>query len=370
MFTKKICILTSVHRPFDVRIFHKEAKTLVNAGYNVVLIVSHNKTEIVNGVKIIPLPEPKNRFERITKVVWKLFRLALKEKADVYHFHDPELIPIGIILKFLNKKVIYDVHEDVPEQILTKDYWFKSLFVRKLISKIVHLFEQFGVFMFDGIIAATPEIAKKFNQEKTMTIKNLPIISLIDKVQPIKIDKKKPIVIYVGGLSKIRGIKEIIQAMEFVEGKAELWLLGKWESEKFKKECENLEGWKYTKYLGFVPYGKHYSFIKTADIGIINFYPLPNQENALPNKPFEYMACLLPMVMSNFPYWQEIFGECALFADPYNPKDIAEKVRYLLDHYEKLKILGNKGRQLIEEKYSWEAEQSKLLDVYKKILNK
>ncbi len=365
----KVCILTSVHPPFDGRIFHKEAKTLVKAGYNVTLIAKHNKKEVVDGVKIIPLPKPRNRFERMTRVVWKLFRLALKEKADIYHFHDPELIPVGLVLKLFGKKVIYDVHEDVPQQILNKD-WIGSYIVRKIISFIFKGFENPSCVFFNGIVAARPDIAKKFSPRKTINLRNFPILELIDKVEPLNIDKQKRIIIYAGGLTRIRGIKEIIQAMEFVGEKAELWLLGKWESEEFKKECEKVEGWKYTRYLDYMPYGKHYSFIKMANIGVINFLPLPNQQKSMPNKPFEYMACSLPMVMSNFPYWKEIFGECALFVNPYNPKEIAEKILYLLDNSDKAKRLGNNGRRLVEEKYSWEAEQRGLLDIYKKVLNK
>ena len=102
---KTVCLLTSVHSAFDDRIFHKEAKTLAKRGYKVVLIAQHDKEETVAGVRIIPLPKPKNRFERMTKVTWRLFIFALKEKASVYHFHDPELILIGLTLKLLGKKV-------------------------------------------------------------------------------------------------------------------------------------------------------------------------------------------------------------------------------------------------------------------------
>ncbi|GAB6162897.1 hypothetical protein JCM12298_20570 [Desulfothermus naphthae] len=120
----------------------------------------------------------------MTKVVWKLFRLALKEKADVYHFHDPELIPIGLILSLFGKKVIYDVHEDVPKQILIKD-WIKSNSVRKFVSLFFKGFENLTCIFFSQIVAATPDIAKKFPAQKTITIRNFPILELIDKARPI-----------------------------------------------------------------------------------------------------------------------------------------------------------------------------------------
>ncbi len=365
----KICILTSAHSSFDDRIFHKEAKTLIKAGYSVVLIARHTKEETLDGIRIVPLHKPRNRLERMTKVVWKLLRLSFREKAAVYHFHDPELIPVGVILKLFGKKVIYDVHEDVPKQILNKE-WIGNVYVRRSVAFVVNIIEQLGASLFNSIVAATPDIAKKFNPSKTFLLRNMPILELIDKVRSANFKKDKPIVIYSGALGRIRGIKEIIKAMEFVVDKADLFLLGEWESEEFEKECEDLEGWKYTNYIGYIPYGKHYSFMKIANIGLINFLPFPNQERAMPNKPFEYMACSLPMVMSHFPYWREIFGECALFANPYDAKDIADKILYLLDNPDKAKKAGEKGKRLIKEQHNWETESKKLLDLYEKLLKR
>jgi len=371
MSKKKVCILTSVHPVFDGRIFHKEAKTLAKAGYDVTLIAQHNKEEVVDGIKIIPLPKPRNRFERMTKIVWKLFRLALKEKADIYHFHDPELIPIGLVLKLFGKKVIYDVHELVCLQIEDK-YWLKFQIAKRLIQWVYLLFEKLSIKFFDQLILAEDGYESYFTQryknfKRYTIIRNFPILELIDKTKPLNINKQKSIIIYAGGLSKIRGIKEIIQAMEFIGDRAELWLLGKWENEKFKKECENLKGWRYTKYLGLRPLKEVYSYMKIADIGISILYPAKNYVTSLPVKAFEYMACSLPMVMSNFPYWKEIFEDCALFANPYDPKDIAGKILYLLNNPDKAKKLGNNGRKLIEEKYNWEKESKKLLKVYERL---
>ncbi|HQU32329.1 MAG: glycosyltransferase family 4 protein [Planctomycetia bacterium] len=369
MQNTRICHITTVHSSHDGRIFHKECKSLASAGYDVTLIAQHDKNETIESVKIIALPKHKGRFKRMLKLPLLVLIKAVKGKADVYHFHDPELIVVGLLLKFLGKKVIYDVHEDVPKQILNKT-WVGSLFFRRVVAFFTHHAEQFGALFFDAIIAATPDIANKFNPSKTEIIRNLPILKIIDadtNKNCIK-QKEKPIVIYAGGLTKIRGIKEIIQAMEYIGDRAELWLLGDWETDEFKKECENLEGWKSTKYFGRVPLNVVYQYMKKADIGISMLYPIKNYLTSLPVKAFEYMACSLPMIMSDFPYWQEIFGECALFADPHNPRDIAERILYLLNNPEKAQELGIKGRQLIESKYSWEAESKRLIRLYEKLL--
>jgi glycosyltransferase involved in cell wall biosynthesis len=370
---RHICHLTSGHPPSDDRIFHKESVTLAKAGYEVVLIAQHSKEEIVNGVKIVPLHKPRNRYERMTKIDWQLFRLALKEKADVYHFHDPELIIVGILLKLLGKKVIYDVHELVYFSIEDK-VWLGPRILRKLTQLVYLLVEKISVKMFDQLILAEDDYENYYKRThknfcKYTIVRNYPILSLIKSASPYTdIDKQKSVIIYAGGLGRLRGIKEIIQAMAFVKEEGELWLLGKWESEAFRKECEDSEGFKYTKYLGLVPLGEVYKYTKTADIGISILYPIKNYLTSLPIKAYEYMSCALPMVMSNFPCWRQTFGECALFADPYNPKDIAEKILCLLDNPDKARQLGDRGKRLTAEKYNWETEGKKLVDIYEKVL--
>ena len=134
MKKNKVVHMTSVHNPFDVRIFHKECKSLYKAGFNVSLVAQHDKDEVVDGIKILSVPKAKNRFCRMVKTTWQVFRRAVKEKASVYHFHDPELIPLGLLLKLLGKKVIYDIHEDYVTSIKIKEYLSK---IFNLLLKLV-----------------------------------------------------------------------------------------------------------------------------------------------------------------------------------------------------------------------------------------
>jgi len=361
----KVCILTSVHLAFDGRVFHKEAKSLAKAGYDVTLVAQHDKYETVDGIKIVALSRPKNRFERITRIVWHVLKIALKEKADVYHFHDPELVSVGLVLKlFTQSKLIYDVHECYRLQILNKA-WIRSYKIRRIIAFFFYQFEQFSARFFDVIICATRDIAEDFPKEKTTTIRNFTVLGMIKESQPGCIVKKeKNTIIYAGELTKIRGIRELIQAMELLEQRCELWLIGKWYEERFKEECMKLEGWHHTKYFGVVSLTEVPKYMKNADIGISTLYPVKNYLTSLPTKAFEYMSCSLPMIMSDFPYWKEVFGKCALFVDPYAAKNLAEKIQYFLENPDIASQFGKRGRQLVVEKYNWENESRKLMNLY------
>jgi glycosyltransferase involved in cell wall biosynthesis len=371
----KVCHLTSGHPAFDGRIFYKEVKTLADEGYSVSLIAPHDKAEIIDGVKIVPLPKGRNRFQRMIGGQLGLLRLALKEKADIYHFHDPDIIPIGLVLKLFGKKVIYDVHELVYDSIgdIADTQWLKFGFLKKCVQFAYLLLEKVATKVFDNLILAEDGYENYYNKmhkhfRKYTIIRNYPIIPLLDNAHAkISMRNKKKVLIYAGGISSLKGIYEAIQSMDLVGDKAELWLLGRWENEAFRNRCEQLKGWQHTKYLGLLPLSKVYEYMKAADIGIAILYPIKNHLTSLPTKAYEYMFCGLAMVMSDFPLWKEVFGQCSLFVDPYDPKDIADKINYLLNNTEQAKNMGEIGKKLVAEKYNWEAESKKLLNIYEEL---
>lgn len=365
----KICHITTVHPLLDDRIFYKECSTLAENAFEVYYIVSHEKKEIINGVNIIPLSQRDDRLYRIFFKGWEALKKALDVKADIYHFHDPELLFVGLILKIKGKKVVYDVHEDVPLQILNKD-WLGNIFIRRMISKFFNLVEKNLAKKYDGVVTVTNDIVNKFHMNKNVILlRNFPILALINNAEKAKIQKEKPVLIYAGGLTRIRGIKELIQAVGLLDGNAELWLLGKWESVEFEKYCSELKGWKYSKYLGLIPMENVYSYMKMADIGMCTLYPTQNHLTSWPVKAFEYMASEIPIVMSNFNYWMSEFKENAVFVNPKIPNDIENAVKELLQNKELKNKIIKSNKDLVKEKFSWEAESKKLIDLYEVINN-
>lgn len=364
----KICHLTTVHPPFDTRIFHKEGKTLVKTGYDVILIAQHNKDVIVDGVKIVALPKSKNRLQRIIKLPLKTAKFAFKQKADIFHFHDPELIPVGVLLRlFTNGKVIYDVHEDYSKQIISKSYLFKT--GRNLIAFFIKIIEFISSKFFDGIVTATDDILRNFSYHKrAISARNFPIISNFSFTNG---ENKKDIfnIIYVGCLSEIRGITQIIQAVEFINKKMRLTLYGKFYPLDYEKQVKMLRGFKKVEYLGWLVPEKASEVLSKSNAGIVCFLPEPNHLNAMPNKIFEYMAGGIPVIASNFPLWGEIVkgNNCGICVDPLQPRDIAEAIQWIMNHPDEAKQMGKNGRDAVKKKYNWETESKKLLKLYEEL---
>ena len=362
----KVCILTSAHPPFDTRIFHKEAKSLVKAGYDVTLIAQHDKDEVVDGIRIVSLPKPKNRLQRMTRTVWSVYRKALEVNADVYHFHDPELIPIGLLLKHRGKRVIYDVHEDVPRQNLSKSYMPKVF--RRPISLLIGALEAFSARRFDGVIAATPFVNKRFLGlgSNAINVNNYPLASELYETENQWKNREKA-VCYVGGIARIRGAFEMVEAIG--KTKYRLLLAGNIET-GIEKDLKQVSGWQHVDTLGFVDRNGVKAAMACSMAGVVLFHPEPNHIDAQPNKMFEYMSAGIPVIASNFPLWREIIegAECGICVDPLNTEEIAEAIKWIIEHPAKARLMGKNGRRAVEERYNWQNEERKLFDLYQELI--
>jgi glycosyltransferase involved in cell wall biosynthesis len=367
----KVCHLTSVHAPFDIRIFHKEGKSLAAAGYRTSIIAPHCQSECLNGIHIMALPVPRTRRERIIRVPWQIYRWALREGACIYHFHDPELIPIGILLKLHRKKIIYDVHEDLPRDVLYKDWILPVL--RKLIAIGAKFVEAIAASLFDGIVAASPSIAKRFPRKKTVVIQNFPRLDSLSDPGALRYAERSPTCVYLGDISYLRGAREMVQAFWLLPESlgALLTLAGRIEPPKFEPELRDLPGWQRVVALGWLSRSEISKLLGRSRIGLVLLHPTTTFIDSLPIKMFEYMCAGLPVIASNFPLWRKIVGAagCGLLVDPENPEAIAQAIQWLLEHPQEAEEMGQRGAEAVRTTYNWDREEEKLLDLYRRLAN-
>lgn len=364
-----IAHLTSAHPRNDIRIFIKQCRSLAAKGYDVTLVVADGQgDECKERIKIVDVGRLSGRLNRIFKTTRRVLKKAIELDADLYHLHDPELIPVGLKLKRLGKKVIFDSHEDVPKQMLGKPYL--NPVSLKILSGAFSVFERYACPRFDGVIAATPFIRDKFLaiNPRSVDINNFPMIGELDAAVPWT--DKRDEVCYVGGIAAIRGIRELVRACEFLQTPVRLNLAGGFSEPAVEMDVKTHPGWGRVNELGFIDRAGLREVLGRSVAGLVTFYPLPNHVDAQPNKMFEYMSSGIPVIASNFPFWREVVegNYCGLCVDPLDPKAIAAAIDFMINNPERARQMGENGKRAVLEKYNWGVEEAKLIVFYQSLL--
>lgn len=368
----RIAHLSSVHVFSDTRIFYKMCKTLRNAGYDVSLIARAEREHIVDGIHVIPFPSYSSKLERFLKAPWRMFLMARKMKdIKLFHLHDPELIPVAILLRIIGKKVIYDVHEKTPYTMGSKAYlnpavsfllYYVAFFAEWLAGKVVN-----------HVIVVIPSLLKRFPQKKTGLVQNF---AHREELLPANLDinavQKSRHIIYIGDITRVRGIKEAILALELLPDDYDLTfiLAGNFGDEGLENECRSLKGWKRVRYLGYINRETVSKELLGSMAGIILLHPTPDHIDSQAVKLFEYMVAGLTVIVSDIPVMNSIVDEtgCGFKVNPFDLKEIATAYRKVLDDKALNREIGKRGREAVLNKYNWESQIPILLGIYRKVL--
>jgi glycosyltransferase involved in cell wall biosynthesis len=371
---RKICVMTSAHPPFDVRIFHKECKSLALAGYDVALIASGNEDGVHEGIKFVCLPRWKNRLDRFIRGSFTVYRKAREVNADIYHFHDPELIPAALLLRLAGKKVIYDIHEDLPRTISYKPYIPNPF--RGPISRVAEIVERLAGARFSALVAATPTIGDRFRRvnKNVAVVNNYPRIEEIELLSDAVTEKREAILLYVGmRITRERGAEEMVRAMGLLPARlqARLRLVGAWNPPDLPESLSGIPGWTRTEFVGPLGRAEVARELHRAYAGLVILHPEPNYVASQPVKLFEYMCAGIPVIASDFPVCRKIVSKarCGVLANPLNPEEIAHAMEYLLTHPEEAEEMGRRGFQAVHESYNWENEEKILLQFYGRLFS-
>lgn len=367
---------SSVHPWNDVRIYYKEAQSLAKfADVRLIAVQNRALSQVPNdrvAVEFLPVNgfQPGNGKSIILRLkrVGMVMRGVLNGKYDVFHFHDPELIPAGWLAKLRGKNAIYDIHEDYPAQILTKQ-WINRL-LRKPISMAFLWFEIYFAKKLSFLITAGPLLKERFEKINPMTevIYNYPISK--ELFTQTEWRERKNEICYIGGITRIRGLLEVLKALEKIEDVV-LNLAGKYFSQEFHAELAKCKGWEKVREWGWAERKTVAQILSISKIGIVTFLPYPNHIELRATKMFEYMSAGIPVVASNFQSWRRVIEQynCGICVDPEDSDEIAQAIEFLLRNDHIAKEMGENGRKAVESLFNWENEEKKLVKVYQSILN-
>lgn len=366
----KICHLTTIHSRYDSRIFQKEIQSLVKENEIILLVADGKGNETIGKLSIIDLGKTELNILSRVFCLFKMLSTAKVLAADKYHFHDPDFL---FFIKFYirSKKIIYDVHEDYPEQILSKT-WIPSI-ARGICSRIMKVMEKQFSKNIAGVITATDYINKRFIRynSNSISVKNYA------KLFPSNVSNRDNtadtlILCYSGGIYPTRGIYEMCETVRILNEEyrisSKLILAGKFVSQTLEKEIL-LKYNSILEYKGFVDKDEVYNMYKASDFGLVLLHPEPRFKVSLPIKMFEYMSAGLPVIASNFELWKNIIEEnqCGICVNPLNPREICVEISKLRNKPSTRSSMSENGVKAVKENFSWEIEEKKLLKFYNEL---
>mgnify|MGYP001302796574 CR=1 FL=1 len=361
----RVIHVSSVHSRNDARIFQKECKTLSAYGFETVLLVADGlPKETRDSIEIYSIKKSGNRLLRMFTSSFRLLRKSLELDGDIYHLHDPELIPLAVLLK-LRKTVVFDFHEDVALQILSKPYFYPWL--AKFVSIFYSFVERAAIRYCDLVVAATPSIGEKMKLQS----RNVVVVNNYPRMEEFENQRtgpsENPTVVYVGGITKIRGIQQMVDALELCSHQITLKLAGVFHPAQLMNDLKLFAGWGKVNYMGSISRVKVAEVLSTARAGLVLFQPVPNHTTSQPNKMFEYMSAGIPVIASDFPEWKKVIegNQCGICVDPRSPRAIADAIDWVLEHPDEAEKMGERGKAAIQERFNWEIEAKKLISAYK-----
>jgi len=367
---KRVVHITTVHHPTDPRIYHKECLSLKQAGFDVYLVAKDDKQTDEKPIKHVRLKSYKSRLKRMIFGTIDAYKKAKRLRADIYHFHDPELMIVGWLLKKKSNVVIYDIHEDYVTSILQKQY--VNRWLRLFLAKLYKILEK--------LLTRRMELclAEKYYYDiykRGVCVLNYPLmndITLNNRHDNRSFEQK---VLYTGNVTEDRGA--LIHArLPLIDEHISVHFIGKCDSQLADQMKQIAANAKDRITIEGVD-----RFVEKEDIekayinhrwlaGIAIFPPTDHYMKKELTKFFEYMNAGLPIICSNFPVWKSFVEtyECGIAVDPYDETDIKRAIDYLRDHPEEARRMGKNGKRAVSEKLNWQVEERKLINWYNELL--
>lgn len=368
----KVCHVTSAHSRYDGRIFQKECTSLAKHGYEVYLLVGDDKkNETINVVNIVSTKfKPKNRKERFFKSGKYIKQKAIEIDADIYHFHDPDLLKLAMYMKKMGKTVIFDSHEYYFEQIKEKPYLNK--YIAKIVAQLYRWYETYVCKKIDAVIfPCSVKGVNVFNNraKKVVYINNTPIINNdSNKGKPYL--ERKNIACCMGGLSYARGISYAIEAC--YQANIKFVIAGIFQPSSFGDEVKSKPSYSSVEYLGQIDKSKIKEVLGISKIGISNLLDIGQYHSAdnLPTKVYEFMQEGIPTIIHRNDYTEMVNSKynCFITVKPNDVEEIKKAIEYLIKNPNIAQMMGENGKKAIDKELNWNNEEEKLIELYSELI--
>lgn len=361
----RLCHFTVAHTELKSRSFHRLCLPLARDGVRVSYISPPLDAHPV-GIDFSSIPQRSSHLARALRVL-PLLRQLLKADAQLYHFADPELLPVALVLKLLlSKRVAYDAYEDFPS--MARESGSSPRIWRVLSARLIEFSELLAAHSLDAIITADPFTMRRFAHatgSRKLVFSNFPNLEFFPEPHsPLKSFD----VVYRGGLSQRAGTYDLLEAVRLLKLRSKplrLLLIGYFDDvfaeRSLRTRISELGLTSHIELRGRIPHEEMASALSQARIGVCPLRATAKFALNIPAKVFEYWACGLPVIASDLPPIRPYFrtARAGLLFQPGKPNELAEAIEWLLDQRNAAEAMGQNGRAAVVQRFNNCAEISK-----------
>ena len=369
-----IAVVTCGHRPDDERIYEREIKTLLKAGYKITYFTRWAGDNYLSEENLWHrnYSQKDISIRDYIQAILKDFQVL---KPSVVHIHEFELLPLAKKAKRVySSKIIYDVHDTL--RAMWDTFSSKNRLFKNMVNKSLSAFEMYYLKYVDEIILAN----KIFDQNiyagkelRTTVVENFPKLNNIAK----KLKLSEPyIILYQGQVSEDRGILILVDAFiktinEF--SSVRLKILGPVRSKEFmeilqeKINKSNLSN--EIELIGEIQHKEVWNYMEEAYIGVIPSLRTPRVMVDTPTKLFEYMATRCAVIATDVPPLSYFLKDAGELVQPGSIDELANGILKIIKNKKLFSRYTNEGIKLINEKYNWKNVEPTLLDIYRKVIS-
>lgn len=378
--------------PFVHPRVYKEARSLIENGYNVTVICwcrsnkKFPKTEKYNGINVIRIFQKESfksttfflRFLFYCNFIIKSLIISFNLKADIIHCNDLDTLIIGVMLKILIKKpLVFDSFEEYPLM------WSAMHPNSKIMIFLLRLLEKYLIKFTDSVIIAEQLYADNIEKKYKIIphlICNFPDLKYFNQsldgfsiIEKFKL-KHNIIISTIGGIGDNRATFELLEAVKYVNcEKVKFVFIGKSTPILTKRilskiNALNIED-KVILILDGIKYEDIPKYYKVSDISMALLYPIPTYITSVPTKFYESLAVGVPVIAADTPPIKEIINkyQVGLYVNSKDVKDISSKLNYLIKNKQLRQSMGNNGIIVAQQRFNWSISENELLKVYEEL---
>lgn len=345
----------------DDRIFERAAVGLASLGHEVYYVVPADKDFIDSGVHIKSIPKrsrigkhifgPRDAYNRMKTI-----------EADIYHFHNPNMM--WLMKKWAKKghRVFIDIHENYEARV--EKLPIPKIFKSKAINFYRKIENNFCSF-YSGVTVVTESMKNKISPSGTpiLVVDNVPYLSRLKQIKLSESKHTRPTIITSGSHSSARNCMKAVEALPYIVEKIpdiQMLFVGRFQPESFEQElhkrAHELGVSEHLKTEGMLPWLENFERISRAHIGCVFYEDNLNNRFTLPNRLYEYMYCGLAVLGEDFPEVSAKLNKSksGVTVNSSDPLSIANGAISILKSQEHLNTFGLNAKMAVEESFNFE----------------